>query len=50
MIYQKMNKELLGILNTDFTKEEKTERLHKLARVLLNEGKVVEAWKTLMSV
>lgn len=50
MIYQKMNKELLGILNTDLAKEEKTERLHKLARMLLNEGKVVEAWKTLMSV
>lgn len=49
LIYQKMNKDLNGILNLDLSWEEKNQLLHKLAHQLLLEGKVNEAWKTLLS-
>jgi flavin reductase (DIM6/NTAB) family NADH-FMN oxidoreductase RutF len=49
LIFQKMNKDLNGILNLDLSWEEKNQLLHKLAHQLLLEGKVNEAWKTLLS-
>ncbi|OYU94751.1 MAG: flavin reductase [Bacteroidetes bacterium B1(2017)] len=48
-IFGHMNKELFAILNRDVSKPEKKELLHHLAHRLLNEGKVQDAWKTLLS-
>jgi len=48
-IFQRMNKVLNSILNQDLGKESKNQLLHQLAKDFLSEGKVVEAWKTLMS-
>jgi len=48
-IYQRMNKELQAILSLDIDKETKNANIQKLAQHLLNEGKVVDAWKALLS-
>lgn len=48
-IFQHMNKELYAILNRDMDKADKQNALHQLASKLLNEGKVVDAWKVLLS-
>lgn len=48
-IYQHMNKELYNILNRNLSKSEKEDLLHRLAHQLLDEGKIMEAWKTLLS-
>lgn len=50
LIYQKMNKDLLQIMQLDAGKEEKRQLLHRLAQTLLEESKVVDAWKVLLSV
>ncbi|MCF8253191.1 MAG: flavin reductase family protein [Bacteroidia bacterium] len=48
-IFQRMNKALNSIMNQDLGKESKNQLLHQLAKDFLSEGKVVEAWKTLLS-
>jgi flavin reductase (DIM6/NTAB) family NADH-FMN oxidoreductase RutF len=48
-IFQRMNKSLNSILAQDLGKESKNQLLHQLAKEFLSEGKVVEAWKTLLS-
>jgi len=48
-IFAHMNKELFSILNRDVAKLEKQDLLQKLAQRLLNEGKVLDAWKVLLS-
>ena len=48
-IYQRMNKELWALLQTDLSKEEKKWRQHKMAQELLLNGQVLDAWKILLS-
>ncbi len=48
-IYQHLNRELTAIVNQDLDKQQKMELLHKLAHNLLQENKVAEAWKVLLS-
>jgi len=48
-IYQRMNKELWALLQTDLSKEEKKGRQHKMAQELLLNGQVLDAWKILLS-
>ncbi len=49
-IHAHMNKELAGILAAGYAQEELESKLHYLAHQLLNDGKVNEAWKVLLSV
>ncbi len=49
-IHAHMNKELAGILAAGYAQEELESKLHSLAHQLLNDGKLMEAWKVLLSV
>lgn len=49
-IHAHMNKELAGILAAGYAQVELESKLHSLAHQLLNDGKVMEAWKVLLSV
>jgi flavin reductase (DIM6/NTAB) family NADH-FMN oxidoreductase RutF len=48
-IFQRMNKDLGNIVNKEITKDEKRDLLHKLAHQMLQETKVQDAWKVLLS-
>jgi len=48
-IFQRMQKDLGSIVNMEVSKEEKRERLHKLAHQMLQENKAPDAWKVLLS-
>lgn len=48
-IHQKMNKELAVILQKDIDLADKEEALHRLAHEMLEQGKIQDAWKVLLS-
>lgn len=48
-VFKRMHKDLQHILNSTTTKEETTAALHKMAHEYLEQGKVIDAWKVLLS-
>lgn len=48
-IFQRMHKELGIIVQSEKSKEDKRHELHRLAHLMLQESKAIDAWKVLLS-